>query len=129
MIFVGMKNWKCWLVAGSVFTLYACGKKSTPPPQKPVPASFSFYALKVNGVYNGLTYKGLNAKPVIKITFSAAINPNSILTSLTFTSTAGAAVTYSTTYENHDSTVVITPVALQALTQYTVAVSTALKSP
>ena len=128
MIFEGMKNWKCGLVIVLAFTLCGCGKKGTPAPQNPIPASFSFNALKVNGVYKGFTYTGLNAKPVIKISFSSAIDHISVNPSLVFTSKTGAAVTYSTTYENHDSTVVITPSALQAITQYTFTVSTNLKS-
>jgi hypothetical protein len=85
--------------------------------------------LKVNGVYNGYTYKGLNTKPVVTISFSSALNPNSVAGSVTLKSSAGTAVTYSATYANHDSTIMIIPsAALQNLSQYTLAVSTGLQS-
>jgi hypothetical protein len=107
---------------------YSCKKDSKQPVPTPVPSSFSLSALKVNGVYNGSAYVGVNAAPVIKISFSAAINPNSVSNNITFKSNAGAVVAYNTAYQNNDSTVVITPSALQPITQYTVNVSTSLQS-
>ena len=108
----------------------ACGKDKGNKPAPPAPpASFSVNTLKVNGVYNGYTYKGLGTKPVVKIAFTSALDPTSVSGSVTFKSKAGTAVTYSATYENNDSTMVITPsAALQNLGQYTLAVSTDLKS-
>jgi hypothetical protein len=108
--------------------LYACKKDNKQQPQSATPASFSFNALKVNSLNNGFVYKGVNTSPVIQLTFSSAVNHNSIKSGISFTSKDGAAVTYSTTYQNNDSTVVITPSALQPITQYTLNVSTNLKS-
>ena len=128
MIFEGMKylkyNWALVLILG----LYACGKGNKVTPAPIEPSSFTFSGIKVNGVYNGFTYVNLNTQPVIKISFSAPINHNSATSSVTFNNKAGVAVTYTAAYENHDSTLVITPSALQAITQYTLAVSTGLKS-
>jgi hypothetical protein len=109
---------------------YACSKEKTTPATPPpvMPSSFAFNGLKVNGVSNGFSYVNVNAQPVIKISFSAAVNTTSVASSVTFSNKAGTAVTYAATYENHDSTLVITPSTLQAITQYTVAVSTNLKS-
>src|SRR3569833_3676223 len=88
----------------------ACGKDKGNNPAPPAPPpSFSLNTLKVNGVYNGYTYKGLGAKPVVKIEFTSALDPASVSGSVTFKSKAGTAVTYSATYENYDSTMVITP--------------------
>lgn len=114
-------------VAGMV---YSCSKDNKPPTPVPIvtPSSFSFNTLKVNGVYNGFTYKGVNTAPVVKISFSAPVNTGSVNGSITFKTTAGAAVAYSATYQNNDSTVVITPGTLQSITQYTLSVSTGLKS-
>jgi len=111
-----------------LLVLYACSKGTKVTPTPVVPSSFSFSALKVNGVYNGFNYVNVNAQPVIKISFSAAISHNSTANSITFNSKSGTAVSFTTSYENHDSTIVITPSALQAITQYNVAVSTGLKS-
>ncbi|MGZ3819705.1 MAG: Ig-like domain-containing protein, partial [Mucilaginibacter sp.] len=123
-----MRNSKYCLGLVLLLLVYACGKGSKVTPTPVEPSSFSFSALKVNGVYNGFSYNNVTTQPVIKISFSAAINHNSIANSIAFNSKAGAAVNFTTTYENHDSTLVISPAALQAITQYTLAVSTNLKS-
>jgi hypothetical protein len=123
-----MKNLKYGLGLALFFGLYACSTDKKMQTPTPVPASFSFNALKVNGVFNGFTYTNINTKPVIKLSFSTSINHNSITNSITFKSKAGETITYSTAYENHDSTVVITPSALQAITQYALNVSTGLQS-
>src|ERR1700744_5437617 len=124
IIFAGMRNLKYnWIMILFLATV-ACSKekKVTPaPPPVTTPTSFAFSTLKVNGTTNGFSYNNINPKPVIKISFSAALNPNSIAGSVTFSSKAGAAVVYTTTYENHDSTMVITPATLQPVTQYTLA--------
>jgi len=102
-------------------------KKVTPTPVPP--SSFSFESLKVNGVSNNSSvYKNVNNQPVIRISFSAAINHTSTGSSVTFNSKSGTSVAFTTAYDNHDSTIVITPSALQAITQYNLAVSTSLKS-
>jgi hypothetical protein len=123
-------NFKHYSVLVLFLALYSCGKeKKTPPPVAPiVPSSFSFNTLKVNGAFNGFIYKGVNPAPVIAISFSAAIAHNSVAGSIAFKNKQGVDVSFSTTYQNHDSTVVITPGALQAITQYSIAVSTSLKS-
>jgi hypothetical protein len=94
----------------------------------PGSSSFAFNAVKVNGITNGLTYANVNATPVIKLSFAAAVNTGSVSSSISFKNAAGTAVTYSTTYQNGDSTVIISPSKLSYLTKYTIAVSTDLKS-
>jgi hypothetical protein len=103
-------------------------KKVTPPPV--TPSSFSFAGLKVNGVSdNSSVYKNVNTQPVIRVSFSAAVNQTSTGNSITFINTkAGRAVSFTTAYDNHDSTIVITPSTLRAITQYNLVVSTSLKS-
>jgi hypothetical protein len=109
--------------------VYSCKKSNNQPaPVITMPASFSFNTLKVNGTYNGFNYTGVNFTPVIKLSFSAVIDPQSVSNSITFKSKTGTVVAYSTAWLNHDSTVVITPSALHPITQYTVNVSTGLKS-
>jgi hypothetical protein len=126
MIFEGMRNLKCCLGLALLFLLYACGKEKKTPMPTPVPASFSFNTLKVNGIYNGFTYKGVTTPSTIKLSFSAPVNPNSVTNSITFKSNAGAAISYNAAYQNNDSTIVITPVGLQPITPYTLSVSTGL---
>ncbi len=107
----------------------ACKKDNKQPAPPPVAASFTFSSLKVNGLSNGFTYTAVNSVPVIKLSFSAGINHSSVNNAISFKSSAGAAVNYTTSYQNNDSTVVILPSgSLQPLTKYTLNVSTDLKS-
>ena len=118
-----------WFVMLAFLT--SCGKGQQPSPTPPVtPAipSFSFNALKVNGGSNGFKYTNVNIKPVIKITFSAALNHNSVTNSVSLKDKRGTVAAYSISYENNDSTLVIKPLALLPITQYSLAVSTDLKS-
>jgi len=108
--------------------LLACGKDKAAPKPTPVPASFTLNTLKVNGVSNGYTYSAQPLKSVIKISFSAPLNTAKASGNVSFNAKNGSAITFATTYENHDSTIVITPSGLQPLTQYLIAVSTNLTS-
>ena len=108
----------------------ACSKsnQNVNPTPTTMPSSFSFNALKVNGVYNGFNYVNLNVKPVIKISFTAPVNHTSATSSIAFKSSVGAIVSFSTAFENNDSTVVITPASLYPITKYAIDVSTSLLS-
>ncbi|MBS1526156.1 MAG: Ig-like domain-containing protein [Bacteroidetes bacterium] len=110
-----------------MFSACSKDKKAVSPPPVTT-SSFGFGGLKVNGIYNGSVYKGVNLKPVIRISFTSALNVNSVAGGITFTAKNGGAVNYTATYDNHDSTVVITPPGLQPLTQYTISVLASLKS-
>ena len=111
--------------------VFGCKKGSTPTPVDPpvTPTSFSFSDLKVNGTFTGFTYYGLNNSPVVKITFSSPINLSSVAGNVTFTDAAGTAISFTSTLENNDNTVVITPTAaLQPITKYTLTATTNLLS-
>jgi len=125
---MGKRSVNVCLVSAIFFVLCGCSKSKQPTPVTPAPVSFSFSSLKVNGSYNGFVYKGVNNTPVIQISFSAAINHSSVSPAITFTSKAGVAVSYNASYLNNDSTVVITPSALEALTLYNINVGITLKS-
>lgn len=112
-----------------LLALSACSKDKKVTPLPVTPSSLSFAGLKVNGVSNNSSvYRSINTQPVIRVSFSAAVNHTTTSGSITFNSKAGQAVSFITAYDNHDSTIVITPSALQAITQYTLVVSTSLKS-
>ena len=114
-----------------MLVLISCGKEKQPALSQPGtndPASFSFNSLKVNGLYNGFNYTNVNTMPVIKISFSAPINHTSIANSISLKNKAGVVAAYNTTYENNDSTVVVSPTFLEPITQYSLAVSTGLQS-
>jgi hypothetical protein len=92
------------------------------------PGSFSFKTVSVNGISNGFNYVNINSKPVIKLSFSAALNTGSVNSNITFLSSTGSAVAYTATYQNNDSTVTITPSALSYLSKYILTVNTGLTS-
>jgi len=117
-----------YILAVCCFMIAACSKGTQQKPPPPPPSSIEFSGLKVDGIYNGYTYKGVNSVPVIKISFTAPLGHTSVASAVSFTSKAGASVNYTTAYQNNDSTVVITPAGLQPITQYTLTVSTSLKS-
>ena len=126
-----MRNIKDYCLGlGFVILLFSCGKSSnnTSTPVTPTPSSFTFSALKVNGKTSGFSYSNINSKPVITITFSTPLSRTSIATSISLNSKSGTAAAFSTAYQNGDSTVVITPTGLSPITQYTLNVTTGLKS-
>jgi hypothetical protein len=109
--------------------LFGCrGKNEIQPPIQP-PSSFSFNALKVNGKTTGFDLRGINTTPVVRISFSASLNPTSVSGSLTMVDKNSAQVPVNVSYDNHDSTLIIQPAsALAYISKYSLAVTTALKS-
>ena len=110
--------------------LFACKKSNTPTPIDPAPppTTYSFADLKVNGIYNGFTYYGLNTIPIIKITFSTSINLSSVSGNISINDIAGNTIAFTPTLENNDNTVVITPTSLQPITKYILTVNIGLLS-
>lgn len=114
------------LAAGLLLT--ACSKKNQQQPTHPAPTALNFISLKVNGVANGYTYKGINTSPVITISFSAPVGHASVASAVSLTNKAGGTANYAASYQDHDSTLVITPSTLQPITQYTLGISISLMS-
>lgn len=110
----------------------SCDKKSNTPdpvPPPPPPPSLVFNSLSVNGSFSGFSYYGVNTQPIIKFSFSSPVNRTSAANSFSFRNHTGGNVVFNLTYENGDSTVVITPSSpLSFISKFTVAASTALKS-
>src|SRR5688572_28309881 len=95
-----------------VFILFiSCGKSGggDPPPDPVIPPSLTFSGLKVNGIYSGFIYNNINKKPVLKFSFSAPLNTGTAANSVTFKPKTGAVAAFTTSFENNDSTIVITP--------------------
>ena len=103
----------------------SCSKNSGSGAQpSPVPESFTFQSLKVNGQYNGFTYFNVNRSPAVSLGFSAPLDHSSVSSSIQL-----SGVSILTSYQNHDSTIIIQPSsALNAITKYVLSVSTSLKS-
>lgn len=90
---------------------------------------FNLSTATVNNVNAGFTHKNVNFKPVIRFSFAEPVQATSVASNITFSDLTGTAVSYAVTYENNDSTVVITPNNnLVALNKYIVRVLTGLQS-
>jgi len=112
--------------------LNGCKKNTdniSPPPPTPTPLPLSLTTLKVNGVNNGFTYYGINTNPVVKISFSAPVDRSAVINSFFLKDNSGGNISYTTSYENSDSTVSIQPSSpLNYINKYFLSVSTDLKS-
>lgn len=113
----------------SLWVLISCGKNDDDAgqPSTPPPSSFSFSALQVDGRFSGFSYQNVRTRPSLMFSFTAPLNTNSVQASLSLKDKSGNEVSYSTTFQNGDSTVIIQP-ALNYLTRYTLTVNTTLKS-
>ena len=110
-----------------LFFLAACSKKestSTTPPVVPAGA-FSITSFSINGnTVSGIQHD-VNLQPVIRIKLSAPVDRSTTASNIYFST--GAA--FSTAYENNDSTIIISPVAvLTPLTRYAFTMVQGLKS-
>jgi len=108
----------------------SCKKDDNPePPVTVVPTSFGLNSLRVDGSYSGFLYVDVKPKPVIKFNFSAPLNIASFSNAISIISKSGEVVPYTTSLENGDSSVVVSPSNdLQYLNSYKVSISKALKS-
>ena len=119
------------LVPIVLLVLFAACSKSHPSTVTitTAPPSFSFNSMKVNGAFNGFTYYNVNWTPVVQLSFTAPLDQNSVAGAISLKSSTGTAISYSVSYANADSTVIVQPAAnLQPITKYTLSVSTGLLS-
>lgn len=111
--------------------LISCSKTDVAPrveDPKPVQGSFNFTALKVNDLFNGFSYYGLNTSPVFKVTFSGTIDKSSVAAAFVVKDKDGHTATVDISYENNDQTVVVQPkVPFQYVTKYFLDIQTNLK--
>ncbi len=125
------KRWFFFLLfavaASAIIT--GCKNREEKPGEKIVPAdsSFSFLSLKVNSAFRGFHYFNVNASPVIQLNFSSGIDPDSIDSTVTLKDIGGNSAPFSAFVEN-DSSLVIQPRSLKPITQYTLNISTSLRS-
>src|SRR5689334_2855150 len=112
-----------------LFLFWSCNKKSASDNTTQPPANFNPTGVMLDGVsVTSLTYNN-NVSPVIKFSFSTAVNKNTVNTAFSFSDHSGVVVPYAVSYENNDNTVVIEPLSnLKYLSKYSVAASQALKS-
>ena len=113
-----------------------CKKPSaSSPPPSPPPASSNFDVVTqtVNSVsFNSTqTLRGINTTPFIKISFSDKVDRSAVSPSISYYNKTqnSSKVAFSVSYQNNDSTLVVTPSAnLSYLNEYIFSISTLLKS-
>jgi hypothetical protein len=116
-----------------VFVLVAaaaggCGKSSSSTPPPP-PGNFQLTSSSLPGFNDNKRIRVESRNPAGEFTFNTRLDRASVLNSVTFKDGSGVNVPYNATYKKNDSTLVIQPGSgLSALTEYTIAVSTSLKS-
>ena len=121
-----------FLIAG----FSGCKKKPSrpaPPPPPPSSASFQIQRQTINSqTFNATkTLFGINVNPIIQISFSGKVDRNSLESAITFTdkTTGNSNIPFSVSYQNSDSTVIISPSkAINFLNQFSFSLSTLAKS-
>lgn len=119
------------LFVGLMATVAGCSKggSKAPDPPTPTPPSYSFKALRVNGLFNGFDYLNTNFKPAVLFTFSTKIKQGAVASAITWKSKSGTVVPFTTTMQHGDSSLLLKPnSSLEPLTQYALSVATSLKS-
>lgn len=107
-----------------------CGKSGgaepSPPPAPPLLLNFA--SLSVDGKADGFSYMGTGTRPVIRISFSDAVQRSTAAAACSFSGN-GTNVPFNISWENGDSTLVLQPAAaLTNLTAYTITAGTSLQS-
>ena len=116
----------------SLFFIAACSKKeSTPAPTPTPPAALVFTGAKIDnaGAFTSAANYNVRVMPSVKLSFNNAVDRTLVSTGVTLKESGGPNVTVNYTYENGDSTVVLTPSSpLKYLTRYVATAETSLKS-
>ncbi len=116
------------LILISVIALANSGcKKSEPETAKNSDTSLSF---TVNDINNGtLKYSNLNLKPVVKFSFTEPVNTTTANGGIVFTDALGVQIAASTTFQDANKTVIVTPQSnLKSFSIYTLVINNTLKS-
>jgi hypothetical protein len=112
-----------------IFLHLNCGKNSSNGNSPPATPNFYSTDTKLNGQTTAAANYNVNLTPVIKFTFSAALDKNSVTTAVFFKDKIGSTVAYSSSYENSDKTLIIQPSSpLNYLDEYSIFISNQLRS-
>ncbi|MGN6296966.1 MAG: glucoamylase family protein [Ginsengibacter sp.] len=130
--FVTIPFFLAFLIAG----FSACKKNPAtpaPPPPPPPATTFQIQRQTINSqTFNSSkTVFGVNANPVIEISFSDKVDKNSLTSAISYTdrTNSNSNVAFSISYQNNDSTIIIVPSkAINFLNQYSFSISTLGKS-
>ena len=107
----------------------SCNKSSDGGDPSLPPTPFRLNSYGVDGINNASGYTNNRVRPVIRLSFSAPLNPSTASGSITIMENGGPAVPATLSFQNNDSTVLVAPTStLKYLTRYTVTVSQGLRS-
>ena len=107
----------------------SCSNKSSPPSPALNPKPITIKNTLLNGSPFDHTIYGTTLQPVIKVEFTEPVKPTSVATSVKITNTAGGEVSITTTFQNHDSVLIVQPAApLNYLSKYNFIISPGLRS-
>jgi hypothetical protein len=108
---------------------------SSQPPPTPPPVSSNFdvatQTINSSNFTSTQTLYGVNNNPVIRISFTDKVDRNSVSSAISFTnkSQGAASIPFTVSYQNNDSTIIITPSNnISYLNEYIFSISTLLKS-
>jgi len=132
----GAFNIFCFLLIGLTFFFVQCKKPANspqPPPPPPASLTFDVVTRSVNSISFNSTQSlyGINNNPLIQIFFSDKIDKNSVSSAVAYynKSQSSATVSFNVSYQNGDSSLLISPSAgISYLNEYIFSVSTLLKS-
>lgn len=110
-----------------ISSLLSCKKEPAPSPPVTSPAAITITSATINNTPLG-DNAGINNKPSIRFTFSQPVKQTSVAGSIAITDANGNTTSFTSTFTNGDSVVVLRPVGLAHLTKYTVSLSTTLES-
>jgi hypothetical protein len=115
-----------------IFCAAGCGKKdSTPPAPDPVPSKLNLLQAKLGNIPAVVTVDNYNVSKsaILKLSFDNAVDKTSVASAVSLAEAGVGMVAINISYENNDSTLVLTPAGpLKNLTRYTLNATTALLS-
>src|SRR5579859_2239722 len=105
-----------------------CSKNSGSGNAAPPPQPFRLTSVTINGRTPSSLNYDVSVSPIIRLSFTAAIDHASAGGAISLIDNAGATLAVSPSFANGDSTVVIQPPALKHFFSYTLQAATSLKS-
>jgi len=118
----------CILIFGMLFII-SCSNKSTTPPPAPSPKPVTARNILLNNSSFDYTIYGASLQPVIKIEFTEPIKTSSASGSVKLNINGGSEISITTTFQNHDSVMVVQPVSpLNYLSKYNFTITFGLRS-
>src|SRR5438270_7965045 len=107
--------------------LSGCKKQNTTTQQNNTPSPLDLVRLTIND--SSSNFYNFNSTSVIKASFTAPVDRNTVASDITITDNSGSSVPLNYSYAANDSMIIIQPsAAVKPLTVYTLTLSTGLKS-